>query len=419
VIRVDVDELGPPTQVQLTDVAGQALAASQVVTAVPDPYESGTWLVQAAGKVGVARVGDVEVWIRPKVAIDRLLFLLGYALNPAGWREDTVDLVGRDDLLPALGHALWRQSLRATQQGLIQGYRVYEDAAPVLRGRLREHEQLRRWHGLPVPLEIRYDEFTSDIAENQLLRAAAERMLRIPRVGPDIRRGLRHLLTRLVDVTRLVPGQPPPSWHPTRLNTRYHTALHLADLVLRGTSVEHAAGPVAVDGFLLDMPRLFEDFVTVALGEALTRHGGRVRRQDPHHLDLDVSVRMKPDLVWYRAGGPAAVIDAKYKAEKPAGFPDADLYQMLAYCTALGLNRGHLIYAKGNEHPARYAIRNSAVEVVCHTLDLSQPPQALLARVSAIADQIAADINEPTHGGSSNHRALTATQNAPGLVRDL
>ena len=31
------------------------------------------------------------------------------------------------------------------------------------------------------------------------------------------------------------------------------------------------------------------------------------------------------------------MIDAKYKAEKPAGYPNADLYQLLAYCTVLGL----------------------------------------------------------------------------------
>lgn len=55
----------------------------------------------------------------------------------------------------------------------------------------------------------------------------------------------------------------------TRFNARYHTALRLAELVLRATSVEHESGGVAVNGFLLDMPRLFEDFVTVALREVL------------------------------------------------------------------------------------------------------------------------------------------------------
>jgi 5-methylcytosine-specific restriction enzyme subunit McrC len=258
---------------------------------------------------------------------------------------------------------------------------------------LRESEQLHRHHGLAIPLEIRYDEFTSDIAENQLLRAAAERMLRIPRVDHDARRRLRHLLTRLVGVTPLVRGQPLPRWQPNRLNKRYHTALRLAELVLRGTSVEHAAGATAVNGFLLDMPRLFEDFVTVAIGEQLHRRDGRVQRQDPHYLDHDDRIRMKPDLVWHRNGAPAAVVDAKYKAEKPAGFPDADLYQMLAYCTALSLRRGHLVYARGNEQPARHIVNNCGVELVCHALDLAKSPMALLAQVGRLADDIAIGVD--------------------------
>ena len=54
-----------------------------------------------------------------------------------------------------------------------------------------------------------------------------------------------------------------------------------------------------------------------------------------------------------RPGAAAAVIDANYKAEKPAGDPNADLYQLLAYCTVLGLPVGHLVYARGNANPAR------------------------------------------------------------------
>jgi 5-methylcytosine-specific restriction enzyme subunit McrC len=390
VIQVELDEFGPAVEVPLTDLEGRRLAASGIVAATPSLHDPGVWLVRAAGKVGVAELGNVAVWVRPKVPIGRLLFLLGYASNPAGWRDETVDLTGGEDLLPALAHALWRQANRALRQGLLQGYRVREEALPVLRGRLRESEQLRRHHGSAIPVEVRYDEFTSDIAENQLLRTATQRMLQVPRVDQECRRRLRHLLIRMADVTPLVRGQPLPQWSPTRLNARYHTALRLAEVVLRGTSVEHAAGATAVNGFMLDMPRLFEDFVTVAIAELLQRRGGRTRRQDSHFLDQDSQVRMKPDLVWHRGNGPAAVVDAKYKAEKPAGFPEADLYQMLAYCTALGLTHGHLIYARGNEQPARYTIRNTGVEINCHVLDLGQRPSALLAQASRVADVICA-----------------------------
>jgi 5-methylcytosine-specific restriction enzyme subunit McrC len=43
-----------------------------------------------------------------------------------------------------------------------------EESSVVLRGRLRESAQLHRHHGLPLPLEIRHDEFTGDIPENQI-----------------------------------------------------------------------------------------------------------------------------------------------------------------------------------------------------------------------------------------------------------
>jgi 5-methylcytosine-specific restriction enzyme subunit McrC len=52
------------------------------------------------------------------------------------------------------------------------------------------------------------------------------------------------------------------------------------------------------------MWKLFEDFVTVALGEQLRRYGGRMHAQSPHHLDEAQLVRFKPDLVWHRDGRP-------------------------------------------------------------------------------------------------------------------
>jgi 5-methylcytosine-specific restriction enzyme subunit McrC len=84
-------------------------------------------------------------------------------------------------------------------------------------------------------------------------------------VAPETSVRLRRLLREFGDVTTIQRGDAVPPWQPARLNARYHTALRLAELVLRATSVEHSAGLVAINGFLLDMPRLFEDFVTVAL----------------------------------------------------------------------------------------------------------------------------------------------------------
>jgi 5-methylcytosine-specific restriction enzyme subunit McrC len=119
------------------------------------------------------------------------------------------------------------------------------------------------------------------------------------------------------------------------------------------------------------------------------RHGG-VPRGYSCHLDQARAVEMKPDLVWQVNGHPVAVVDAKYKPEKPSGYPYADLYQVLAYCTALHLRRGHLVYAQGNAEPARHVVQYSGIEIVCHALDLTLHPAKLLAQVGNIADELVA-----------------------------
>jgi 5-methylcytosine-specific restriction enzyme subunit McrC len=394
-------EAGRPETVALDDEVGYGLVESGVVTAVR--LGPGLWEVAAGDKVGVAIVGDVVVRIRPKVPIGHLLFLLGYSRSPDAWRLESVPMATTDELVPALAAAFVGQAERALETGVLQGYVETEDELAVLRGRVREQEQLSRRFGLAVPLLVRYDDHSTDIAENQLLLAAASRLLRISDVPPQIRSRLRRLRGALADVSPLPGGAPLPRWLPTRLNARYHVALTLAEVVLSNRSLDIAAGPRFASGFLIDMIKVFEDFVTVALRQALTRHfGGRCTAQDTSRsLDLGRLVSLRPDLVWYRDGQPAAVVDAKYKAEKPQGFPQADVYQLLAYCVGFELAHGHLVYAKGNEPQLSHVVPNAGVTIHAQALDLAASPLELLGGVKDLAISIAACAGLPAPVGQA------------------
>ncbi|MGV9318562.1 McrC family protein [Streptomyces sp. NPDC003660] len=393
---VELVEHAPAVSITLPETLGRALAAGDIVDAAPDPYTPGRWSLRAGSKVGAVSLAvpgvdePFTVRISCKVPVARLFFLIGYSLDPRkGRRDGVVDVAEHQELFPALAYSVERQVDRALRQGLLQGYRETEESALVVRGRVREAEQIRRRFGATLPVEVAYDEFTTDIVENRILRTAVERLLRLPGVPRDVRRRLLHQRARLADVTAIVRGQSIPDWRPTRLNSRYHQALHLARLVLDGSSAEHAPGGVSIDGFLFDMNKLFEDFVTVALRDACRGTGHRARLQDPHHLDVAASIRMRPDLVLYGAdGSPCAVVDAKYKAEKRHGFPDADLYQMLAYCTALGLPEGHLVYAKGNAPHTAHQVRHAGIVIHQHALDLDQEAAGLLADIEKVADRL-------------------------------
>ena len=95
---------------------------------------------------------------------------------------------------------------------------------------------------------------------------------------------------------------------------------------------------------------------------------------------------MYPDLVWYPgSGGPGLVVDAKYKVD---AVPNADVYQLLAYCTALGLSEGHLVYARGAGEARVYEVRGAGVRIVAHAVDLGLEPEGLRRQVEGLADAL-------------------------------
>ena len=282
----------------------------------PRPW---SWTVAPKGKVGAVRVGDVVVRVAPKVEIDRVVFLLDYALHKVTWTDRDVLQIRDDDLLHAVAAVFVRAADRALQKGLLQGYRTVEEALPVVRGRIRTEEQLRRRFALPLPAEVRYDDYSTDTDENRLLRAATERCC-----GCRTCRGREGAATPAAAPlgghhpagTRRPPSavDPEPAQRPLRTGAARGGPRACRVLV------RHRAGEVPVSGFVLDMPGIFEAFVTQALRTSLAVYGGAVKGQHVTYLDEAAEVKIRPDVVWFAPDGQArAVVDAKYKAERPVG----------------------------------------------------------------------------------------------------
>ena len=355
------------------------------------PELDGQWRLRPSGKVGAVRIGEFQVQVTPKgkVGLTRLLFLLGYAVDP-GFRPEDVAGTEDADLWPALGESLARLAERATGRGVLQGYRTFEDSLRTVRGRIRMSDQVSRQPGHMVPIEVTFDEFTVDIPENQILRAAIRRMLSVPRLSSSSRARLAHLDSRMAEVTVLRVGQKAPEWRRSRLNEHYAPALRLAGIVLANASAETGIGGLQIAAFVVDMAKVFEDFVGTALTEALRRYPGTTRLQYRSQLDApqrgsEAAIPMLVDIVHAVGKVPRLVFDAKYKARGPADrYPNADHYQMLAYCTALSVPTAWLVYAGGGDAHRR-RIRNTDIEVIEYPLDLRREPVALLEQVDKLA----------------------------------
>ncbi len=77
---------------------------------------------------------------------------------------------------------------------------------------------------------------------------------------------------------------------------------------------------------------------------------------------------MRPDLLLEKDGRPILVLDAKWKRLAGTPLVTADVYQMLAYCTALGVTRAVLVYPGSRDRAWTYQLARSPVGVAVRTL---------------------------------------------------
>ena len=362
----------------------------------PDAY-----ILRPSSWIGAVRIGDLSVIVRPKISMDRVMFLITYAMDPSNWRDDPFQFEPEPDVIETVALVLARRSRQAISGGLLRGYRREEDALNTIQGRVRFEDQIGRRFGLPLPVEVAYDEYTEDIEKNRLLKTAIYRLGRAQIRSEPLRRELHRLQSafNMVQLGDYAPGAVPEIRY-TRLDEHYRPAVELARLIIENSSLELFAGSFAGAAFLIAMNRVFEQFLYVALGETLGLSQEHWKRGKGIYLDKSRNILVQPDLSWWPSGSvrgeprPIFVGDAKYKKlEKGEGrdkpdFRHADIYQMLAYCTAADLSYGLLIYAAGEGEPNRYetVYAGKTIEVV--SMNLTGKPAEILGEVDRLAKLI-------------------------------
>lgn len=369
--------------------------ADSIQTAVRDltmqiGKQPGSYLATPGSLVGGVSLTGLDVQILPKIGIERLLFLVSYAVDPESWKPVLQSFRDADSVVEAIAPAFAYLVSRATQRGLLHGYRSHEESLLSVRGRIRFEDQLRTRWGIAPPIEVRYDDHTADIDENRVLKAALYWLTRVRIRSAAVAAQLNHLLSRFEGVSlnsyqRGALPQIPLS----RLNRHYEPAINLANLILANTSFDVGHGEASGSSFLLDMNDVFEAFLYRALLESLSVPASVFRRGSSGlTLDEAARVRLAPDLSWWHGGRCVFVGDAKYKRLDGVRFKHADLYQLLAYATAANVDHGLLVYAAGEADPAAHKVRFAGIELLVTSLDLSGGPAQILNEIDRIADGV-------------------------------
>lgn len=376
----------PPVRLRDDHIAAlQRLAPS--IDIAPARDLPGAFQLTPASTIGSISCGDLKVVISPKLPIKRILFLVSYGLGLMRWKDIGFDFEEAGSIVDAIVPGFLKQVREAVARGLLHGYRPTEEALATLRGRIRIDEQIRRRYGVAPPLEVRYDDFTSDIEENRILKAALRRVGRMNLRMEGLRAEVA-MMERVFGAVATVEYERVPRTSYTRLNKHYRSAIGLAEVILRNASIEIAHGRIQSTSFLVDMNDVFETFVSVALREALRVSERTLCRGKGIFLDEDRSVMMRPDMSWWEGGECKFVGDIKYKRFSDSRRQEADLYQLLAYVVATNLAGGLLIYAAGPENPVAHKVLHVGRMLELFGLNLEQEPECILARIQEFAGRI-------------------------------
>lgn len=360
------------------------------------------WELATKSKVGTVDLPSLRLLVRPKVGIENLFYLLGFGAGLTEWAREQFPYEREGDLFKAVAWVFEAEVRRALAQGIVRGYRSHLETLTTLRGRIDMAGQLRARQGRPFPLECSFEDYTEDVELNRVLKATHRRLLSFPSLYPGLRRGLRHNGRAFENVATVEYASGfVPKLNFTRLDRHWEAAGRVAQLVLRQQSLRDREGNVIGTAFTVDMNKLFERFVEAIVREEAYREGWELLAQDVSPLTeksdtaLMKEVRIEPDLVLRRRGGRRkfAVGDAKYKVLAPGKWLREDLYQLLAYCSVLGLPKGLLIYA--SEHPPEtYTVRQVGIGLEIVGINMDAGPSEIEAQARGAARRLVEQATE-------------------------
>jgi 5-methylcytosine-specific restriction enzyme subunit McrC len=321
-----------------------------------------------AGHVGTLLAPSCRLVIRPKIPVRNLFYLLD-PNAPLPVVADSTALSRVADPLDFLARRLAQLMSERASAGLQRGYVERMDQSPFLQGRLDVSAHARSGGPLPDRFHCRFEEFTADVPCNQVPKAAAELVLRCPLLGEGVRVALRHSLRAFAPVSSVTLG--PDSFAtglPDRLTDEYRPLLNVCRLLVEGLGSGEGTRRVPCPAFLLDMERVFERYVTAGILQARPAGGPLdIAVQTPYRISEPVvgqpDLEIRPDLTLQCAGHPVLIVDAKWKALPRSPLVTTDCYQVLAYCTALGVRHGVLVYPSRRDRLWRYGMARAPVRI--------------------------------------------------------
>ncbi|RWQ29605.1 MAG: restriction endonuclease [Mesorhizobium sp.] len=407
IAAVEQDTILLPPELVRTD--GSLDVYDDVLKLFRPTYHKNRPAIQCSGWVGYIPLNDsfaLEVSTRVPVGNLERLVAMAVGYTPDILRKYTRQFAHAVDRPASLLDMLTDQLLDAFdhvwESGLMKTYDRVQRAGSAPVGRIMpfQSEWLSAKSGRPVAVSSAFHR-TPDFGPNRVLRHAFEKLLsRYIGIKEDTQRArtlrLRQAVNRLAGVGRpllseVTPGaiagfvRRLPSQH-----EHYADALMVAQLLIfdMGLSIRGTGGVAILPSILIDMAKVFENYVRRVLADGL-RDDERIEVKDGNKggeggaklvlfdpiTDGLKNPGVTPDIVIDVEGKTKMVIDAKYKPAPRVPERD-DVNQVVLYGARYGADRVMLLHAgrQAERQPTELCGHVGGFQVYNGMVDLNAEP---------------------------------------------
>jgi 5-methylcytosine-specific restriction enzyme subunit McrC len=317
-----------------------------------------------AGYIPLTR--NLSLVLQPKVTLADLFAMIEVAYDLASLRflPGLIRVTSLPELYTRLARLLAQQILARAQRGLYRAYVPVQEETTYVRGRIHTSALARTLPAATVACN--YHQLTTDVEENRILAWTLHTILRSGLCTGETLRLVQRAYRLLASQLSLVPiaASACRGRVYTHLNQDYAPMHALCAFFLDQSGPGHTGGDQTMIPFLVDMARLYEQFVAAWLKQRLVRtHRVATQVHTPVSGDLHFTI----DLV-ISAGRQRWVVDTKYKV--PTGGPDsADDAQILAYAQEQGAQEAVLVYPAPIPQPLDVTVRGVRLRTLTFQLD--------------------------------------------------
>jgi 5-methylcytosine-specific restriction enzyme subunit McrC len=274
---------------------------NQVDIEFPSPKTEWKWWLKSRGWVGfIPLTSELGLYLSPKIPLKNLFGMLEYAyrLESLRFMKGLATCSSLEEFYDQLAKLLANRILVRGRQGFYRSYDPKSEPLPYVCGRLDVLKALR--HPWQVNLECHYEEFTSDIEDNQILAWTLHRILLTGMCSENSLPIIRLAYRTAQGFSSLKPFAPKACLKRlyNRLNQDYAGMHALCRFFLENSGPKHEIGDRTMIPFLVDMNHLFELFVAEWLKAHLPPQFS-LKSQEVVSVDQKGTIEFEIDLVLY------------------------------------------------------------------------------------------------------------------------